>query len=89
MAAIRERSMATIVAIKDKTAHPNADRLVTAHVKGKFVIVLGKDYVNEGDIGVYFEVDSVLPNDAEWVKRCCPGMPPNKKGELLISLRNM
>jgi RNA ligase (TIGR02306 family) len=39
--------------------HPNADRLASAKVGGWKVVVLNTS--KEGDLGVYFEIDSILP----------------------------
>lgn len=43
--------------------HPNADRLAIAHVGGWRVVV--PIDARGGDLGVYFEIDSILP-DAPW-----------------------
>jgi RNA ligase (TIGR02306 family) len=43
--------------------HPNADRLNIGQVGG-WTVVVGLD-VKENDLGVYFEIDSILP-EAEW-----------------------
>lgn len=43
--------------------HPNADRLAIAEVGGWKVVVLNTS--KEGDLGVYFEIDSILP-EAPW-----------------------
>lgn len=60
------RSLATVISLGHITKHPNADRLVIAKAL-EFNIVLAQDYANEGDIGVYFQVDSVLPGTKSWV----------------------
>jgi RNA ligase (TIGR02306 family) len=42
--------------------HPNADRLEIGHLEGMgFQFIIGKDQFKEGDLVVYFPVDSLLP----------------------------
>ena len=55
-----ERELCYLVTIDDVIPHNNADRLEIAIVGGWHCIV-GKDEFKKGDIGVYFEIDSLLP----------------------------
>ena len=55
-----ERELCYLVTIDDVIPHSNADRLEIAVVGGWHCIV-GKDEFKKGDIGVYFEIDSLLP----------------------------
>lgn len=57
------RSLAKLVRLGTVIKHPNADRLQVAQIGG-WEVVVGLDS-REGDQGVYFEIDSVLPK-AEW-----------------------
>jgi RNA ligase (TIGR02306 family) len=58
------RKLASIVIVEKIESHPNADKLAIATIGGWKVIVSLE--TKEGDRGVYFEIDSILPN-AEWV----------------------
>jgi RNA ligase (TIGR02306 family) len=59
------RALVTIQRVKAITAIPNSDFLETAHVMG-WQCVVKKDEFKEGDLGVYFEVDSFLPVDPRY-----------------------
>ncbi|MDR0598019.1 MAG: RNA ligase (ATP) [Treponema sp.] len=54
------RSLVTIRRIKAVTAIPESDFLETVHIMG-WQCVVKKGEFKEGDLGVYFEVDSFLP----------------------------
>jgi len=54
------RSLVTIQRVKALTAIPDSDFLEAAHIMG-WQCVVKKGEFREGDIGVYFEVDSFLP----------------------------
>jgi len=56
-----ERELAYIVKIDSVEPHPNADRLDIATVIGWHMIV-GKGEFKAGDLAVYFETDSQLPD---------------------------
>lgn len=58
------RPMVTIKKIKKIAEHTNADALELAFVDGWQVIVK-KDSLEEGDLVLYFEIDSVLPKEIE------------------------
>jgi len=55
------RELCYFVTIDDVLPHMNADRLDIAVVNGWHCVV-GKGEFSKGDIGVYFEIDSLLPN---------------------------
>lgn len=57
-----ERKLARTEIIKDITPIEGADRIEVAHVKG-WQVVVEKGLYNPGDMVIYFEIDSVLP---EW-----------------------
>jgi RNA ligase (TIGR02306 family) len=59
------RKLATIEVIKTVTAHPNADSLDLATVRGWQVVVKRGEF-KEGDHCVYCEIDSVLPEREEF-----------------------
>jgi RNA ligase (TIGR02306 family) len=59
------RALVTIQRVKAITAIPNSDFLETAHVMG-WQCVVKKNEFKEGDLGVYFEVDSFLPVDPRY-----------------------
>ena len=59
-----DRALARVVKIDSVIKHPNADRLAIAKIGGWNVIV-SLD-TSPRDVGVYFEIDSVLP-DTDWV----------------------
>lgn len=54
------RELCYLAKIENVIPHPNADRLDIAEIGGWRCIV-GKDEFKAGDIGIYFEVDSKLP----------------------------
>ena len=49
-----------IVKIDKVEHHPNADRLDLLTIKG-WQVVAGRDNYEEGDLAIYFPIDSVLP----------------------------
>lgn len=53
-----------IVEIKNILPHPNADRLEIAQIKG-WNCVVRKDEFRSGDKGIYFPIDSILPEAVE------------------------
>lgn len=55
-----DRALATIAAVTDITAIPDADRIVAARIRG-WDIVTRKGEFTDGDLAVYFEIDSHLP----------------------------
>jgi len=52
------------VAVEEIIPHPNADRLDVARIKGWYCVVQ-RDSFRVGDIGIYFPIDSVLPDKVE------------------------
>jgi len=56
------RKLASIRKIKNIKPIKNADRIVLAQVDGWWCITK-KDEFQKGDLGVYFEIDSLLPNE--------------------------
>lgn len=56
------RKLVTVEKINKIIEHPNADRLEIAQVRGWQVIVK-KDEFKEGDLCLFFEIDSFLPVD--------------------------
>lgn len=65
-----ERKLASIKKIDKITKHPNADSLEICHVGGWKVVTKIGEYT-EGDLAVYFEVDSFLPieEDFEFLRK--------------------
>eukprot|EP01012_Entosiphon_sulcatum_P036304 TRINITY_DN4625_c0_g1_i1.p2 TRINITY_DN4625_c0_g1~~TRINITY_DN4625_c0_g1_i1.p2 ORF type:complete len:460 (-),score=75.79 TRINITY_DN4625_c0_g1_i1:17-1396(-) len=61
-APIERRKLATVVKVDAVLPHGNADRLAIARVRGWQVIV-GKDEFLPGDLAVYCEIDSKLPEE--------------------------
>eukprot|EP01064_Diplonema_japonicum_P032776 TRINITY_DN6256_c0_g2_i1.p1 TRINITY_DN6256_c0_g2~~TRINITY_DN6256_c0_g2_i1.p1 ORF type:complete len:410 (+),score=80.88 TRINITY_DN6256_c0_g2_i1:68-1297(+) len=58
------RKLATIVKIDEVTDHSNADLLAVAKVKGWQVVThKERDGYKAGDLAVYLEIDSVVPED--------------------------
>lgn len=55
------RELAYLVKITDVKAHPNADRLDIAVING-WECIVGKGEFTKGQLGVYFEIDSLLPD---------------------------
>lgn len=55
-----ERELAYVVKIDAVTAIPGYDRVELAHVGG-WTVVVGKDEFHAGDLAIYFEIDSKLP----------------------------
>lgn len=58
------KPLAYIVKIKDIREIPGADRIELATVMDYTVVVKKNEY-KQGDLGLYVEVDSLLPDDAE------------------------
>jgi len=56
-----ERELAYLVKVNDVIKHGNADRLEIAVIGGWHVIV-GKGEFQKGEVGIYFEIDSLLPD---------------------------
>ena len=54
------RELAYVVKVDDVTAIPGYDRVELAHVGG-WTVVVGKREFHPGDLAVYFEIDSKLP----------------------------
>ncbi len=54
-----------VVQIEDIISHPNADKLEVAVIAG-WNCVVQKDAFKKGDIGVYFPIDSILPELLEY-----------------------
>ena len=54
------RELAYVVKVDDVTAIPGYDRVELAHVGG-WTVVVGKGEFHPGDLAVYFEIDSKLP----------------------------
>jgi RNA ligase (TIGR02306 family) len=59
------RSLVTIQRVKAITAIPDSDFLEAAHIMG-WQCVVKKEEFHEGELGVYFEVDSFLPLDGRY-----------------------
>jgi RNA ligase (TIGR02306 family) len=59
------RALVTIQRVKAITAIPDSDFLEAAHIMG-WTCVVKKGEFREGDLGVYFEVDSFLPVDPRY-----------------------
>ena len=59
------RKLATLQQIHSIKHHPNADRLDLVEIKGWTVVTL-RDEFTPGDWGVYFEIDSYLPEYPEF-----------------------
>lgn len=57
----QERELAYLVRIDDVTPIEGYDRVELAHVNA-WTIVVGKDELYAGDLAIYFEIDSQLPN---------------------------
>lgn len=55
------KRLAYIVKIKDVMSIPNADRIELAHVLDYTVVVKKSEY-KPGDLGLYIEIDSKLPD---------------------------
>lgn len=52
----------TIESISKIYPHPNADRLELAQIDGMaYQFIIGKGQFHEGDLVVYFPIDSLLP----------------------------
>lgn len=59
------RKLASIQSINEIRAIPDADKIVMARVLGWEVVVKISEF-KVGDLGVYFEVDSILPDKPEF-----------------------
>lgn len=59
------KKIATIEQIREITPHPNADKLVLAKVLG-YTAIIPKDMYAAGDVIIFVQPDSVLPEDREW-----------------------
>ena len=60
------RQLATIQRINDIKSIPDADKIELAFVKGWQVVVAKKDGFKIGDLVVYIEIDSLVPDRAEF-----------------------
>lgn len=56
---------ATIERVKNVRKHPNADRLMLVDVLGWTIVTQAAGELKEGDLVVYFPIDSVLPPELE------------------------
>lgn len=54
------RKLASVQKIKKIIPIPNKDRIVQAMVNG-WSVIIGKEQFKEGDLCVFFEIDSMLP----------------------------
>lgn len=59
-----ERKLATIRRVSAVDDIPNKDRIGLAHIDG-WTVIVQKEQIHAGDLVVFCEIDSVLP-DAEW-----------------------
>ena len=57
-----QRELAYVVRVDKVTEIPGYDRVELAHVGG-WTIVIGKNQVHAGDLAIYFEIDSRLPQE--------------------------
>lgn len=66
------RKLATIQQITKIEPHPNADKLEIAHVLG-WKCIVGKGEFHEGQVIIYFEIDSLLPvrPEFEFLRKNC------------------
>lgn len=62
-----ERKLATIQQVSAIKSIPNADSIECVRVMG-WDVVVKKGEFNPGDLGIFCEIDSVLPDDAEWAQ---------------------
>lgn len=62
-----ERELAYLVKIDDVQKHPNADKLDLVTVGG-WTCITGIGEFNKGDIGIFFEIDSKLPEKEPWTE---------------------
>ena len=60
-----ERQLATVQRIKEILPHPNADKMELARVLG-WIVCVKKGEFKAGDLCVYCEVDSILPQKPEF-----------------------
>lgn len=60
-----ERKLATIAKVEDIRVHPNADALELATIRGWQVVVKKGEFTN-GDLCVYCEIDSLMPERPEY-----------------------
>ena len=81
------RKLASIVQISKVSPIENADRLEVAEMVGKgWKVVTQKGEFKEGDLAVYFEIDSFLPPDDEryeFLKERCLRRFVSKSGNVL------
>jgi RNA ligase (TIGR02306 family) len=62
------RKLASVQIIADIKEHTNADKLVIASVLGWNVVCSKNDNLKVGDKVIYFEIDSLLPQDKSWTQ---------------------
>ncbi|KAI5078977.1 hypothetical protein GOP47_0006648 [Adiantum capillus-veneris] len=60
------RVLAKVIRLEHVSKHPSAEHLNVAQIGGWKVVVAPEEVA--GTLGVFFEIDSVLPADEEWVK---------------------
>src|SRR6056297_1634516 len=60
-----ERKLATIAKIEEIKEHPDADALELAQIRA-WQVVVKKDEFETGDLCVYCEIDSVMPDRPEF-----------------------
>ena len=67
-----KRKLASVQYIHEVTTIPGADRIELAHVLG-WQCVVKKGEFKEGDLGIYFEIDSFLPvrEEFEFLRLAC------------------
>ena len=65
--AANERELVYLVTIDDITPISGYDRVELAHVGG-WTVVVGKNEFKAGDIAVYFEIDSQVPEVAPFTE---------------------
>lgn len=67
-----ERKLATIVRVDEIIRIEGADKIELARIKG-WQCVVGKDIFIKEDLGVYFEIDSILPIEQryEFLRKSC------------------
>jgi RNA ligase (TIGR02306 family) len=61
-----DRKLATVERILDIVPIPGADRISLAKVKGWSCVIAKKDSMKIGDLIVYFEIDSIVPDKPEF-----------------------
>jgi len=82
------RKLASIRKIKQIKEHKNADALEIAVVDG-WQCIVKKDEFKEGDLGIYFEIDSFLPirEEFEFLRKSCYKKMGDKEGFRLKTVK--